>query len=160
MLAAGDRCELCKGSRRLWTADDEPFPVASASEVHVIDVSVEDADRLALGLALLGTFEVATVDEIEQVRVEYLGRKSELKLALREVRDRETGMALNAVREAQHARQVEQLLAELAEATSSRIDAAAVPAAPRDARRPPARRGSQPRIREQCGRLRRPRLGS
>ena len=33
------------------------------------------------------------------VRVEYLGRKSELKLALREVRDRETGMALNALRE-------------------------------------------------------------
>ena len=33
------------------------------------------------------------------MRVEYLGRKSELKLALREVRDRETGMALNALRE-------------------------------------------------------------
>ena len=32
-------------------------------------------------------------------RVDYLGRKSELKQALREVRDRETGMALNAVRE-------------------------------------------------------------
>ena len=31
--------------------------------------------------------------------MEYLGRKSELKLALREVRDRETGMALNALRE-------------------------------------------------------------
>ena len=30
----------------------------------------------------------------------YLGRKSELKLALREVRDRETGMALNAARQA------------------------------------------------------------
>ncbi len=38
-------------------------------------------------------------DDIERVRVEYLGRKSELKLALREVRDRETGMALNALRE-------------------------------------------------------------
>ena len=32
-------------------------------------------------------------------RVEYLGRKSALKLALREVRDRETGMTLNALRE-------------------------------------------------------------
>jgi phenylalanyl-tRNA synthetase alpha chain len=32
------------------------------------------------------------------VRVEYLGRKSDLKLALREVRDRETGMSLNAAR--------------------------------------------------------------
>ncbi len=41
----------------------------------------------------------SSTDEIEAVRVEYLGRKSELKLALREVRDRETGMTLNAVRE-------------------------------------------------------------
>jgi phenylalanyl-tRNA synthetase alpha chain len=38
-------------------------------------------------------------DDIEAVRVAYLGRKSPLKLALREVRDRATGMALNAVRE-------------------------------------------------------------
>jgi len=37
---------------------------------------------------------------LEELRVHYLGRKSELKLALREVRDRETGMALNAAREA------------------------------------------------------------
>ncbi len=41
----------------------------------------------------------ATPEAIEAVRVEYLGRKSVLKQALREVRDRETGMALNAVRE-------------------------------------------------------------
>ena len=41
----------------------------------------------------------ATADELEEVRVRYLGRKSELKLALREVRDRETGMTLNAARE-------------------------------------------------------------
>jgi phenylalanyl-tRNA synthetase alpha chain len=34
------------------------------------------------------------------VSVSYLGRRSELKQALREVRDRETGMKLNAVREA------------------------------------------------------------
>jgi phenylalanyl-tRNA synthetase alpha chain len=39
-------------------------------------------------------------DELEQARVRYLGRKSELKQALREVRDRETGMTLNALREA------------------------------------------------------------
>ena len=42
----------------------------------------------------------ASVDELEELRVRYLGRKSELKLALREVRDRETGMALNAARQA------------------------------------------------------------
>src|SRR5262249_32163455 len=50
--------------------------------------------------AALAAAEAATTsDGIERVRVEFLGRKSELKLALREVRDRETGMALNALRE-------------------------------------------------------------
>ncbi len=49
--------------------------------------------------ALAAVAAAATADDVERVRVEYLGRKSELKLALREVRDRETGMALNAVRE-------------------------------------------------------------
>ena len=51
----------------------------------------------------------ASEDELEELRVRYLGRKSELKLALREVRDRETGMALNAARAA-----VEEALAERA----------------------------------------------
>jgi phenylalanyl-tRNA synthetase alpha chain len=41
-----------------------------------------------------------TIAELDQARIHYLGRKSELKQALREVRDRETGMALNATREA------------------------------------------------------------
>src|SRR5436190_2917419 len=41
-----------------------------------------------------------TLDELDRVRVRYLGRKSELKQALRSVRDRETGMALNDAREA------------------------------------------------------------
>ena len=49
--------------------------------------------------ALSAVAAAETVDDIEAARVEYLGRKSALKLALREVRDRETGMALNAVRE-------------------------------------------------------------
>ena len=40
-----------------------------------------------------------TPEELEAASVEFLGRKSALKLALREVRDRETGMTLNAVRE-------------------------------------------------------------
>jgi phenylalanyl-tRNA synthetase alpha chain len=38
-------------------------------------------------------------EELDDARVRYLGRKSDLKQALRAVRDRETGMALNAVRE-------------------------------------------------------------
>jgi phenylalanyl-tRNA synthetase alpha chain len=41
-----------------------------------------------------------TTDELESANVEYLGRKSPLKLALREVRDRETGSRLNSVRQA------------------------------------------------------------
>jgi phenylalanyl-tRNA synthetase alpha chain len=42
----------------------------------------------------------STSEEVEDVSVSYLGRKSDLKQALREVRDRETGMQLNAIREA------------------------------------------------------------
>jgi phenylalanyl-tRNA synthetase alpha chain len=49
--------------------------------------------------ALTAVAAASTAGELERVRVEYLGRKSALKLALREVRDRETGMVLNAVRE-------------------------------------------------------------
>ncbi|HEX2112619.1 MAG TPA: phenylalanine--tRNA ligase subunit alpha [Gaiellaceae bacterium] len=41
----------------------------------------------------------STLTELDEARVRFLGRKSELKRALREVRDRETGMILNAVRE-------------------------------------------------------------
>jgi phenylalanyl-tRNA synthetase alpha chain len=57
-------------------------------------MDVEALERAALA-AVAAT---STTDEIEAVRVEYLGRKSALKLALREVRDRETGMSLNAAR--------------------------------------------------------------
>jgi phenylalanyl-tRNA synthetase alpha chain len=57
-----------------------------------MDVEALQAEALAAAAA------AGSVDEIEAVRVEYLGRRSALKLALREVRDRETGMALNAAR--------------------------------------------------------------
>ena len=60
----------------------------------------------------------ADADALEELRVRYLGRKSPLKLALREVRDRETGMALNAARE-RIEEALEQRERELA-ATSSR----------------------------------------
>src|SRR3954467_10587120 len=65
--------------------------------------------------------------EIESVRVEYLGRKSAIKQALRDVRDRETGMSLNAVRErleaAIDAREAELARAELdARLTTERAD--------------------------------------
>jgi phenylalanyl-tRNA synthetase alpha chain len=57
-----------------------------------------DAQALE-GEALAAIEGAATADELEEARVHYLGRKSRLKLALREIRDRETGMTLNALRE-------------------------------------------------------------
>ncbi len=57
-----------------------------------------DVDALEQA-AVAAVAAASSTDEIEAVRVEYLGRKSTLKLALREVRDRETGMTLNAARE-------------------------------------------------------------
>ena len=50
--------------------------------------------------ALTAVDRAENATELDEARVRYLGRKSELKQALREVRDRETGMALNAAREA------------------------------------------------------------
>jgi phenylalanyl-tRNA synthetase alpha chain len=50
--------------------------------------------------ALAAVSAAATVDDVEEVRVRYLGRKAELPQALREVRDRDTGMALNTLRQA------------------------------------------------------------
>ena len=64
----------------------------------VTSLTSMDADALERD-ALAALAAAATPDDVERVRVQYLGRKSELKLALREVRDRETGMTLNAVRE-------------------------------------------------------------
>ena len=54
----------------------------------------------------------ATLSELEDARVRYLGRKSDLAQALRAVRDRETGMTLNSLRDRLEA-QVEQRRAEL-----------------------------------------------
>jgi phenylalanyl-tRNA synthetase alpha chain len=65
---------------------DEPTTVAA------VDVQALEAEAL-------GAIAAAGSDaELDEARVRYLGRKSALKLALREVRDRESGMALNALR--------------------------------------------------------------
>jgi phenylalanyl-tRNA synthetase alpha chain len=62
--------------------------------------TVARVDAEALQREALSAIEAApTPGELDEVRVRYLGRSSDLKLALREVRDRETGMALNAARE-------------------------------------------------------------
>ena len=49
--------------------------------------------------ALSAIAGASSVGELDDVRVRYLGRKSELKQALRTVRDRESGQALNTARE-------------------------------------------------------------
>jgi phenylalanyl-tRNA synthetase alpha chain len=62
--------------------------------------TVADVDPQALESEALSTIEAAaTRQDLDAARVRYLGRKSDLKLALREVRDRETGKALNELRE-------------------------------------------------------------
>jgi phenylalanyl-tRNA synthetase alpha chain len=57
-------------------------------------------DPKALETEALGVIAAATtLPGLEEVRIRFLGRKAELPQALREVRDRETGMALNALRD-------------------------------------------------------------
>jgi phenylalanyl-tRNA synthetase alpha chain len=58
-------------------------------------VDAEKLESEALG-AISGA---GTLDGLDDARVRYLGRKSELKQALREVRDRDTGERLNRLRE-------------------------------------------------------------
>jgi phenylalanyl-tRNA synthetase alpha chain len=67
-------------------------------EKRSVTVAAVEADALQREAesAIAGA---STSEELDDARVRYLGRKSELKQALRAVRDRETGMALNAVRE-------------------------------------------------------------
>jgi len=70
-------------------------------------MDVEALERAALAAVAAA----ASSDEIEVVCVEYLGRKSALPLALREVRDAETGRTLNEAK-----RRIETAVAERAEA--------------------------------------------
>jgi phenylalanyl-tRNA synthetase alpha chain len=61
--------------------------------------TVAAVDAEALQREALSAIEAAsTATELDELRVRYLGRRSDLKQALRQVRDRETGMALNAAR--------------------------------------------------------------
>jgi phenylalanyl-tRNA synthetase alpha chain len=61
----------------------------------VAAVELEALESEALGVI----WASANAAELDEARVRYLGRKSPLKLALREVRDRESGLALNRLRE-------------------------------------------------------------
>jgi phenylalanyl-tRNA synthetase alpha chain len=89
----------------------------------VATVDPDDLEREALAAAA----EARSLAVLSEVRIRYLGRRSALKLALRDVRDRETGMTLNAVREtvesALAAREAELARAELEERLATeRVD--------------------------------------
>ena len=49
--------------------DDPPFAVVGASEVNIISMDAEDADRLLMDQPLLGTVEFAAPEDIEVVGV-------------------------------------------------------------------------------------------
>jgi phenylalanyl-tRNA synthetase alpha chain len=61
--------------------------------VGAVDVEAVEREALAAVEA------AGTPADLDEARIRYLGRRSDLKQALREVRDRETGMTLNAMRE-------------------------------------------------------------
>jgi phenylalanyl-tRNA synthetase alpha chain len=67
----------------------------SKRSVTVAAVDVEALERDAQGAITAASTRAA----LDDARVRYLGRKSDLKQALRGVRDRESGATLNAVRE-------------------------------------------------------------
>jgi phenylalanyl-tRNA synthetase alpha chain len=69
------------------STNDEPATVAAVDAAALQDE------------ALAAVAAATTPAELAELHIRYLGRKSELKQALRAVRDRETGMTLNAVRE-------------------------------------------------------------
>jgi hypothetical protein len=102
----GDSGEVSRISRKLQVvtcaasarpAHEKRLPSGGkAEQVTSCNLPQEAVANLAVPMdpkaleeaALAAAAEAASEDEIERVRVEYLGRKSELKLALREVRGR------------------------------------------------------------------------
>jgi phenylalanyl-tRNA synthetase alpha chain len=87
------------GARRLVLRVFEPgLPIAARDQKE--DWSLSEIDWQAHEAEAAGTLAAAsTTAEVEDVRVRFLGRKSDLAQALRAVRDRETGMLLNGIRQ-------------------------------------------------------------
>jgi hypothetical protein len=50
--------------------DDEPFPVALLSEVNIIRMDPQDADRIVMGVPIMSTFDLVGTEDIEIVEVE------------------------------------------------------------------------------------------
>src|SRR4029079_2535028 len=85
---------LCGASVRAYAA---PIP-ALRNEGGTLD-SLAAVDWTAYETEALGALDAALSEhELDDARVKYLGRKSELAQALRGVRDRESGMLLNGIR--------------------------------------------------------------
>ena len=88
--------------------DDAPAPRVVEARDRVVGRVHPDSpadtfaavDAEALEREAIAAVEAAaTLDELDDARVRYLGRKSELTQALRDVRDRESGMLLNGIRD-------------------------------------------------------------
>ncbi len=90
--------------------EDEVTEGTEPATVAAVDAAALQEEALA-ALA-----RASTSAELTELRTRFLGRKSELKRALRDVREREAGMTLNAVRE-----RLEHAFAER-EAELSRVD--------------------------------------
>ena len=73
--------------------------MSEKQEIDPATVAAVDPEALE-ETAMRAVREATSTEDLDRVRVEYLGRKSQLKLALRDVRDRNTGMQLNKFREA------------------------------------------------------------
>src|SRR5436309_6121510 len=87
------RRATCRGQTPTCPDRACPEPAGHVDTFAAVDAAaLEQEARAAIAAA-------ATPHELDELRVRYLGRKSELKQALRQVRDRESGMALNAARE-------------------------------------------------------------
>jgi anti-sigma factor RsiW len=53
--------------------DEEPFAVARSSEVHIIRMDAEDADRVVTGRPLLGTMDFAGPGDIDVLKIQPAG---------------------------------------------------------------------------------------
>src|SRR5262249_3582461 len=96
MLAVGRRLGVPAGHLPGTPRGQGPAPEGSGGRGYRRPLDAEGLKNEALS-AISGASALA---ELEDARVRFLGRKSELARALREVRDRETGMVLNGVRDA------------------------------------------------------------
>lgn len=69
-IEPGGVVERSEPSGRAEAEDEEPFAVATASEVHIIGMDPQDADRVVVGVPLMGSIEFVGTEEVEIVHVD------------------------------------------------------------------------------------------